>query len=89
MAAGTHITKTWFDLPGFPIMFACWKIVVGVLLRSFLVWLWLWWYLPEDEVGVWLNNNGLVHLIQDFQAKGEELGEGGRKGSPTGCTVLI
>ena len=70
-------------------MFACWKIVVGVLLRSFLVWLWLWWYLPEDEVGVWLNNNGLVHLIQDFQAKGEELGEGGRKGSPTGCTLLI
>ena len=59
-------------------MFACWKIVVEVLLLSFLVWPSLRWHLPEDEVGMWLHNNDLEHLIQDFQAKGEELGEGGR-----------
>ena len=56
--------------------------VVGVLLLSFLVWLWR--YSPEDEVGAWLEDNDLGHLGQHFRAKGE--GSQGENGDL--CVVI-
>ena len=35
-------------------------VVMGVLILSFLVWLWS--YTPEDEVAAWLTENGLAKL---------------------------
>lgn len=43
-------------------------VVVGVLLLSFLVWLWR--YSPEDEVADWLKNNGLGQLRNHPLMKG-------------------
>ena len=57
-------------------------VVVGVLLLSFLVWLWR--YSPEDEVGAWLEDNDLGHLGQHFTAKGE-----GSQGESDDLCVVI
>ena len=47
-------------------------VVVGVLLLSFL--LWLWRYSPEDQVAAWLEDNHLGHIRQHPRVKGENLG---------------
>ena len=57
-------------------------VVVGLLLLSFLVWLWR--YSPEDEVGAWLEDNDLGHLGQHFRAKGE-----GSQGESDDICVVI
>ena len=57
-------------------------VVVGILLLSFLVWLWR--YSPEDEVGAWLEDNDLGHLGQHFRAKGE-----GSQGESDDICVVI
>ncbi len=44
-------------------------VAVGIVLISFLVWLWR--YTPEDEVGAWLEDHGLKDLRHHGALEGE------------------